>query len=175
LNSECDHIIRTWAEAVHAQRPQIVVLVIGAWEVFDHEIDGTDLTVGSRRYAAYLTSRLERARRGLSYDHSTLVIPNVPCYGQVSFTPVDHAQASIRDDPERVAAVNQIVNDFVGAHPDGVRGVDLAGFLCPQGSYRDTAHGVQMRYDGVHFSKPGAARTWQWLMPRLLELAGRGG
>jgi peptidoglycan/LPS O-acetylase OafA/YrhL len=175
LNSECTHIIRTWTEAVHAQRPQIVVLVIGAWEVFDHEIDGSDLTVGSQRYAAYLTSRLERARRRLSYDDSTLVIPNVPCYGQLSSTPMDHAEASIRDNPDRVAAVNEIVDNFIDAHPDDVRGVDLAGFLCPRGSYRDTADGVQMRYDGVHFSKPGAARTWHWLMPRLLKLAGRGG
>jgi peptidoglycan/LPS O-acetylase OafA/YrhL len=175
LNTDCKHIIRTWMEAVHAQRPQVVVLVIGAWEVFDHEIDGADLTVGSQRYATYLTARLERARTLLSYDDSTLVIPNVPCYGQVSSTPVDQAQASIREDPERVAAVNQIIGRFVGAHPGDVRRVDLAGFLCPTGSYLDTTDGVQMRYDGVHFSKPGAAKTWQWLMPRLLKLAGRGG
>jgi peptidoglycan/LPS O-acetylase OafA/YrhL len=174
LNSECTHIIRTWAEAVNAQRPQIVVLVIGAWEVFDHEIDGTDLTVGSQRYAAYLTSRLERARSRLSYDDSTLVIPNVPCYGQATAS-VGHDLAPIRNDPERVAAVNQIIGRFVGAHPGDVRAIDLAGFLCPRGSYRDTADGVQMRYDGVHFSDPGAAKTWRWLMPRLLKLAGRGG
>jgi hypothetical protein len=158
------------------QRPQIVVLIIGAWEVFDHEVGGTDLTVGSQRYATYLTSRLERARRLLSYDASTLVIPNVPCYGQVPSTPLlDHAQAPIRNDPDRVAAVNEIIARFVDTHRADVRSVNLAGFLCPGGSYRDTIADVQMRYDGVHFSRPGAAKTWGWLLPQLLRLAGRGG
>jgi peptidoglycan/LPS O-acetylase OafA/YrhL len=174
FNTDCNRIIRTWAEAVHAQRPQIVVLIIGAWEVFDHQVDGSDLTVGSRRYATYLTSRLERAQRLLSYDDSRLVIPNVPCFGQAS-TSVGHDLAPIRNDPQRVAAVNRIIGRFVNAHPGDVHRVDLAGLLCPGGSYRDVMEGVQMRYDGVHFSKPGAAKTWQWLIPRLLKLARRGG
>jgi peptidoglycan/LPS O-acetylase OafA/YrhL len=175
LNIECRDLIRTWGEAVHAQRPQIVVLIIGAWEVFDHEVGGTDLTVGSQRYATYLTSRLERVRKVLSHDDRTLVIPKVPCYGQESSATGGHDLASIRNDPERVAAVNKIIARFVADHPAGVRSVDLAGFLCPGGSYVDTIDGVQMRYDGVHFSRPGAAKTWRWLLPRLLRLTNRGG
>jgi hypothetical protein len=148
---------------------------MGAWEVFDHEVGGSDLTVGSPRYAAYLTSRLERVRRLTTSDGAILVIPNVPCFGQESSGIGGHDLAPIRDDPERVKIVNQIIAKYVAAHPADVRSVDLAGRLCPGGSYPDTVDGVNVRYDGVHFSEPGAAKTWRWLLPRLLGLTGTGG
>ena len=175
FNAECKDILRTWAQAMHAQEPQIVVLIIGAWEVFDHEVGGSDLTVGSPRYATYLTSRLERVRRLTASNGAMLVIPNVPCFGEESSAIAGHDLAPIRDNPERVKIVNQIIATFVTAHPTDVRSVDLAGRLCPGGSYPDTIDGVDVRYDGVHFSEAGAAKTWRWLIPRLLRLPDNGG
>ena len=95
---------------------------------------------------------------------------NVPCYRQrqAGLGP----ESAVRNDPARVAWLNQVLARFVAARRDRVVLLDLHGLLCPGGRYRDRLDGRQVRDDGVHFSPDGADLVWRWLSPQLRRLAG---
>jgi len=171
-NAKCDSAFTNWQSAVNAARPQAVMLSLGAWEVFDHIVDGKVEKVTSRAYADYLTARLQESHDILTSTGAHLFIPDVPCFAEPEAGELRENFAAIRNDPERAAAVNQVIDDFAASHSDTTV-IELSSWLCPDGRYQATRDGIQMRYDGVHFTVPGGARAWgAVLMPAILGAEG---
>lgn len=168
-NHECDKVLDVWGEAVAKRKPQAVLMTIGSWEVFDHVVDGKVLAATGDQYAAYLRDRLEKARAVLTAHGAQLLLTNVPCYHQASERPSGHDLAPDRNDPKRAEAVNRVLTGFAAAHPDDTTVLDLAGYLCPGGRFAAEKNGVQMRPDGLHFSRAGANLVWRWLMPQIVQ------
>jgi len=168
-NPECDNIFDDWSNAVAAAKPSDVVLSMGAWEVFDHVIDGNIVSENSSEYADYLSSQLDRALEALTAEGAHLFIPNVPCFDQPSYRLNGSDDiAPIRNDPSRAAAVNVVLDDFAIGHPDTVTVIDGSSWLCPGGQYEAERDDVELRYDGVHFTKEGGSLYWrQLLMPAI--------
>ena len=167
-NSACDSQLERWRTAVSHARPKAVVLSLGAWEVFDHVVDGRVLSATSPEYAAYLRGRLETAGEILTADGAQLLIPTVPCYDQPSFrlNGIDD-MAPYRNDPARARAINRVLHQYAQGKP-GVTIVDAASWLCPDGHYTPSRDGVRIRDDGVHFTHAGGALFWnQVLMPAI--------
>jgi hypothetical protein len=50
--------------------------------------------------------------------------------------------------------------------------LDFHAFACPGGVFTAEVGGQAQRTDGVHFTLAGAARAWQWLLPRIVDAAG---
>jgi peptidoglycan/LPS O-acetylase OafA/YrhL len=170
LNPACLTWPRLWSLDVTKVKPDVTVMVIGAWEIYDKKVDGQVLTVGSPRYAQYLNGELQTAYDILSRDSGRIAVLNVPCYHQEN-TGSDGAAAQIRDDPARGAWLNQLIGRFVAEHSAKMSLVDLRDFLCPGGQYVARMDGVQVRDDGVHFTPDGADVVWRWLGPILRKLA----
>jgi peptidoglycan/LPS O-acetylase OafA/YrhL len=170
-NPECDKIFDDWSNAVAAARPSDVVLSLGAWEVFDHVIDGKIVSENSSEYADYLSRQLDRALEALTAEGAHLYIPNVPCFDQPSYRLNGSDDiAPIRNDPSRAAAVNVVLDDFAAGHPDTVTVIDGSSWLCPGGQYEAERDGVELRYDGVHFTKEGGSLYWRHLlMPAIKQ------
>ncbi|HEY3013962.1 MAG TPA: acyltransferase family protein [Nocardioides sp.] len=173
-NETCDDEFENWRNTVARAKPQAVLLSMGAWEVFDHVVDGRILTATSREYADYLTGRLTEATKILTAGGAHLFIPDLACYGQPSAELQGVDIAGIRNDPDRIAAVNDVLYGFARAHPDQVTVIRVSDWLCPDGVYQDEIDGVRVRYDGVHYSSPkeggdqGGATAWrQVLMPAI--------
>lgn len=168
-NSTCTQQLDDWRKAVDAAKPQAVVLSLGAWEVFDHVIDDTIVSATSSEYAGYLGTRLDDALAILTAGGAHLYVPNVPCYAQPSYTLTGEDIAPIRNDPERAQAVNDVLETFAAAHPDTVTLVDVASWLCPGGEDQEERDGIDVRYDGVHYSLDGGALVWKRVLMPVID------
>ncbi|MBB2891360.1 acyltransferase family protein [Flexivirga oryzae] len=169
VQSDCSDIFQHWAEGVSGTHPKVVVWTLGPWEVYDHYIDGKTLKVGSAAYARYLQSRLQEGLTAMNKAgrHGPLVIPTVPCLGQPKYMVNGVDMAPERNDPKRAAAVNGILVAFAAKHPRTIHLVDPGELVCPSGTFTKKVNGVQLRQDGVHYTKAGAAAFWKWLMPQI--------
>jgi hypothetical protein len=77
------------------------------------------------------------------------------------------------DDPLRVTRLNEIIRRVALRHPGVVSVVDLNAKTAKDGAYTRTLEGVQLRYDGVHFTPTGARWLGPWLLPQLEVLGPR--
>lgn len=162
---DCETWPAKWSEAVESHRPDVSVLMVGGWEVFDHVIDGEYLALGTPEYRTYLEGQLDRGLDILTRYGGDVVIVTVPCMGFMPSPPWPGA-GDERADPERTQWVNDIFVD-TAAERDDVHVIDLASWLCPDGEYVNEVDGVEIRYDGLHFTGEGASVVWNWLMPRV--------
>jgi len=155
-----------------ANSPDVVLITLGSWEVYDHYINGRQLTVGTAAYRRALLASLDEGLGYLSTRRKPRVaLLNVPCYDERD---ADQSGSSLpRNDPARVRWVNGVFKEFAQRHSDQVELIDFADFLCPGGRPLAKVHGIELRPDGVHFSLQSSSIVWRWLAPQLIDLAHR--
>ncbi len=72
------------------------------------------------------------------------------------------------DNPTRIDHWNRLLAKYVQQRADpGVVLIDLNAFVSPKGTYDNTLHGTELRYDGVHFNPDAGVLVFQWLLPQL--------
>jgi peptidoglycan/LPS O-acetylase OafA/YrhL len=170
LDTNCLNWPDLWRVDVAKVKPDISLMAVGAWEIYDKKVDGQVLRVGTASYAQYLDGELQTAYNILAPTSGRIAMFNVPCYHQRD-TGTGGAGAEIRNDPARGAWLNQVFSQFVAAHAAKMSMIDLRDYVCPGGRYVDRMDGVQVRDDGVHFTPDGADVIWRWLGPQLRKLA----
>ena len=147
-----------------AERPDLVLLWIGAWEVFDQRVGGTDYRVGTGRYATLLEDQIQALVDEFRAAGVPTVLPLVPCFGPSPVYPVE------RLDPDRIAWVNARVRAVALRNRGWVRLVDPTPQLCgADGKTRERNEaGVEIRPDGAHFESDSAVWFWNtWLAGEL--------
>lgn len=148
--SQAADLWRWWAASTD---PDVVVLGLGAWEVYDRELpDGERLAVGTDAWARWVDAGLERLVTDLAgaAPRAVIAVADVPCY-----TEHNHAlggPTSPRNDPARVAAVDDVVAAFVARHPARVVTMPWSTWLCGE----EPAE----RPDGVHLAPDSARALW---------------
>ena len=170
LPAQCARWPSMWRAGVARVRPDVALLVVGAWEVYDKRVGDRTLRVGTAEYERYLDGELRLAYDTLAQGSRRIAMLNVPCYRQrdAGLGP----DAAVRNDPARVTWLNQVLARFVAARRHRMTLLDLRGLLCPGGRQVDRLDGRLLRDDGVHFSPDGADLVWRWLGPQLRRLAG---
>ncbi len=167
---ECAGTSEDWAYAV-TQQPDVIVLVAGAWEVYDRKIGDRTYRVGTPAYDRLITTHLEDVRAFFrARTDVPLVIEDVPC-----MRPPDlglGAAKGARADDARVAWVNGVFRRFAAAHPHDVSMLAVSQYACPGGHPRDTVDGVTLRPDGAHYDPKATTALWNWMVPRLLRTPG---
>ena len=166
----CEGWPALWAKRAEELKPHVVVVLLGAWEVYDRRYNGATLKVGTPAYAAYLSERLEFAIGVLSdQGKRPVVLLTAPCYqGQLVG---ERRKWKARNDPRRRDAVNRVIREVAIRHPEDVTLLDLQGYVCPTGEYQSQVDGVSLHEDGVHYTEEGAHLVWEWMTPRLEALA----
>jgi peptidoglycan/LPS O-acetylase OafA/YrhL/lysophospholipase L1-like esterase len=167
FDTECAQWPDAWERAVEVRLPDLAVVQIGAWEVFDHVVGGEVLEVGSAAYAERLGERLRLGIDRLAHLGTPVVLVEVPCMGS---DPRRLRADGERQDADRVAAVNAVIDDVAATHPAVAGLVRTKDLLCDGDRGRATLDGVPLRVDGVHFSPEGAAVLWPHLSSRIEEL-----
>jgi peptidoglycan/LPS O-acetylase OafA/YrhL len=168
-NEECSGWPLRWRKTVDEYQPSVAVVLVGAWDVVDHRINGDILPVGTDAWVLYMTHQLDTATDVLSARGARVVLLTSPCFGQP-----DSGLDGIpeRSDPARLRALNDVLRTYAKAHAARVSLMDLHGFLCPRGTYTSTVDGVNARDpDGTHLSPDGSKLVWRWLA-RQLRVAG---
>jgi peptidoglycan/LPS O-acetylase OafA/YrhL len=168
---KCPGVFDDWRDKVTDFDPEVSVIMAGAWEVVDHQVDGRVLRVGTDEYRRHLLQRLDEGLDILTRGgRSPAVLLGVPCYGR-SRSAVDARIEDARSDVERTSWVDGVFREAAAAHAGVVTFVDLAAYLCPAGRYVAELQGVPLRGDGVHFTAEGGRVLWHWLAPQLERLA----
>ena len=168
----CSALRQAWDYGL-AQKPDLVLFEVGAWEVYNRVIQGTDHKVFTADYERVIDQRLQLY---LDYFTSRTRAPvamlDVPCMRPTEFDL--GGGPNVRGDDRRVAWLNGVFRRFAARHASQLRIVPISPFLCPGGTYRKAIDGVTLRYDGVHFNTPALKFVWAYLTPKLLGLASPG-
>jgi len=164
---ECSRWRTEWTDAVVQVEPDLSVVMVGAWEVLDHRVDGLDVRFPDPGWFDVVGTAVRDAIAIAGAGDTPVALLAVPCMRQA---PDSVLQSLARNDPARVEAFNAVVREEASAHPD-VQVVDLADRLCPDGVYLDEVDGAPVRYDGVHLTTEGANFVWTWLVDELGPLS----
>jgi len=143
---------KQWTGDVSTFRPDAVVVMAGAWDVFDAVMpDGSVAHAGSKEFDATYVRDIGALVDTLSATGAPVVVVKPPCYGKSQLVGTD-PQISERRDAVRLAAIDTAWTHAARRH--GARMLDLDSVLCP-GGIADAA----VRPDGAHFDGAGADRV----------------
>jgi hypothetical protein len=149
----CPDALDLWRWWVVDTQPDVVVLAVGAWEVYDRRLpDGSRMDVGTAEWAAWVDAGLERVLTALAADapQARIAVTEVPCYEERNLGL--GGPASARNDPARQAAVNEVIDAVVARHPARLVVLPWTPWLCDTDDYA--------RGDGVHLEPPAAHALW---------------
>ena len=158
---ECDAWPSRWSQRINHDRPDVVLLIIGRWEVVDRVNEGHWTHIGDDAYDAYLRGELTRALNILASTGAHVVVTTEP-YNRRG----ERADGSLypEDQPARADRWNTLLRSVIGKRPN-VTVLDLNKKLGPDGYYTNKVDGIKMRIDGVH-PTPEAVK---WLTPWLAD------
>ena len=158
---ECDAWPARWAQRIGHEKPDVVLLVVGRWEVVDRMNEGSWTHIGEPGYDAYLRSELNRALDIVGSTGARVVVTTEP-YNRRAEKP--DGSLYPEDQPIRVERWNALLRSVVEQRPNASV-LDLNKKLSPNGYYQTRVDGIRVRSDGVH-PTPEAV---EWLTPWLVE------
>ncbi len=158
---ECATWPQDWAKDVAQVDPDVVLVVIGRWEVMDRTYKGQWTRIGDNAFDTDLDSELATALSTLSSHGAVVTFATAPYYKRGE---QPNGGLYPEDETWRVDRWNQLLRAFVAQNGSATL-VDLGGLLAPQGKMTYTVDGVTVRAsDGVHITPQGG----RWLAPQLL-------
>ncbi|MEX1007233.1 MAG: acyltransferase family protein [Acidimicrobiia bacterium] len=166
---ECDDWNQRWVNRIVEFQPNVVVLLTGAWDLLDREIDGRQYSPGSVGFDRYFLSELGEATRLLASQGANIVVLTTPFFSRPEL--VGGSESFPEYEPWRVDRVNALLRDYVVAHPSAYELIDLNRYVSPGGRFAEYLRGVRIRDDGVHFTVEGAGMVAAWLVPQLERVA----
>ncbi len=167
LAGSCGGWLGQWTSRARNLRPQLALVMIGAWDVFDRSGPAPVLAFGSPAWDRHFTAALGSAVAALRAAGAQVVLSLLPCY-----RPVDKPGSGWwpeRGDDSRTRHVNVLLKALAVADPRHVFTVDPPARFCG-----DLARNLDYRWDGVHYYKPGSALYFQTVIPQLLAVPGPG-
>jgi peptidoglycan/LPS O-acetylase OafA/YrhL len=167
LDEDCVDWPTRWRAYVEAFDPDAVVLLAGAWDLYDREVGGHVLEFGSRDADEYLASEVTEAVDVLGSAGATVFLLTTPYY-----TPHDIAVVSTapRFEAARIDALNGTYNEVAERLAGRARVLDLNGFVASASS--DGMRSSDLSGDGVHFTNSGADVVARWLARALGAVVG---
>jgi SGNH domain (fused to AT3 domains) len=155
-----------WPFLVAAERPQVVALGLGRWEVSDHLLDGTWVHVGEPAWDAHLAGRLQSAIAIFHRFGAKVVLFTMPYIDPTDRQP-DGAPWS-ENSSARARAYNALVRHVARADRREVTVIDLNRMLAPNGAYTASVAGVGVRSaDRIHVSVPGGVLLQREILPAV--------
>ncbi len=158
---------REWADA--AAGNDVALVVIGAWDVFDIDDDGTRYVFATPSWDEHFVTNLKSGIDAMLAEGTNVALLEVAC-----MRPQDVEGAGVpalpeRGDDARAAHVNDLLRETAASYDspqvEFVKGPDA---WC---SDEAIATDLGYRWDGVHVYKPGANLIYTAVAPELLRLA----
>ncbi len=150
----CDNWRGLWPFLTAAERPQVVALGLGRWEVTDHLLNGQWVHVGEPAWDAHLTADFRAAISIFHTFGARVVLFTMPY-----IDPNDRQSDGLpwsENTPASVQAYNALVHQVARSDPRQVSVIDLNRMLSPHGVYTASLDGVDVRLpDGIHISQAG--------------------
>ena len=166
LGAECAGWAQKWHDHVAADQAQIGLVMIGAWDVFDVEVDGRQLAFGTPAWDAYFHQQLAKGIRAVRTAGATVALAELPCYRPISAGGLPALPE--RGDDSRTGHINTLLEQAAADDPHHVVTVKPPRAFCAN---EKIANDVNYRWDGVHYYIPGASLFMSAVGPQLLAIA----
>lgn len=163
----CGDWVEHWAETTEGA--DVALIVLGAWDVFDIEIDGTTYPFASPELDAMFVGNLTTGIDVIASGGTRVAVLEAACMRPVSAEGAAVPPLPERADDERVAHMNMLLRRAVEGRPDVATFVEGPDEWCNDEAI---ATDIGYRWDGVHVYKPGANLIYEKIAPELLALAG---
>jgi peptidoglycan/LPS O-acetylase OafA/YrhL len=157
-----------WAHQLATVRPNVVMILVGRWEVANRTYHGRWTNILNPSYAAYVQRQLGSAVRLAGSQGAKVMLLTAPCYDSGE---QPNGSGWPEDSPKRLAAFNAIVRRVAATSANSTL-VNFEPLACPSGHYQTYIEGVDARYDGVHFTLGGGVVFESSLFP-IAEQLGR--
>jgi peptidoglycan/LPS O-acetylase OafA/YrhL len=154
-----------WAST--AEDNDVVLVVLGAWEVFDIGIGDEVVRFGSPAHDRMLTAALADGLDRITSAGAVAAVLEVPCMRPVESSGARVPPLPERGDDARTRHLDELFRSVVADHP-GALFVDGPDWCTDE----EIATDVDYRWDGVHVYRRGANYVYEAIAPRLLQIAG---
>ena len=165
--ADCGGWASKWGAAALESQSNLALVVVGAWDVFDVEVDGRAVGFGTAAGDQRFVDGLQQGIDALVGAGAHVALLEVAC-----MRPQDVKGAGVpalpeRGDDARVAHLNDLMRQVAAARPDTVTFVDGPTQWC---SDPVVSADLGYRWDGVHVYKPGANLIYETIAPALLAI-----
>jgi hypothetical protein len=162
----CDNWRALWPFVIAGQRPQVVALGLGRWEITDHLLNGRWVHIGEPAWNDHLTADLQSAIAILHSFGAKVVLLTMPYVDPSNRQP--DGQPWPENTPARVQAYNALVQQVARTQPGVVNVLDLNRMLSPDGVFTASLSGVDVRAaDGIHISLSGGELLQSQILPAV--------
>ena len=155
-----------WQAALKRTSTATPLVMTGAWDIYDHEIDGTRVRFGTQAWHDLVFNSTRAALQLLTVKSATVYLFELPCFGAGDVT----VPSQERSDPTRIAAMNAIYQQIAATTPR-VQIIRWRTLVCPDGHRVETIdHARLWQADEAHLTEGGAVVVWKWLLkqyPRI--------
>jgi len=164
--SGCAGWEQEWSAAAQQASAEVALVVLGAWDVFDVQLDGQSLPFAGEANDQRFVTGLQKGIDALSAVGTKVALLEVAC-----MRPQDVKGAGVpalpeRGDDSRVSHVNDLLRRVAAANPATTTFVTGPAEYCAEPIASDLAY----RWDGVHAFKPGAKLTMEAIAAQLLAI-----
>jgi peptidoglycan/LPS O-acetylase OafA/YrhL len=164
--SECPDHNEYWSQLVAAQKPDVVLLLSGAWDLYARDWGNGVVVPGDEEFDRRYVEALTESLKILTTGGAEVVLMTTPC-----FAPAPGESAGPQHEPKRAQHLSELqrttAEQFSENFPKSVVTlVDLNHVTC-DGGFTSTRDGVNWRPDGSHFSIDGSQVAARWLLDEL--------
>jgi peptidoglycan/LPS O-acetylase OafA/YrhL len=165
--ANCVGFEKSWAKSATKARADVVLVVIGAWEVLDLKINGFTFAFNTAPADTMFRTQMQRGIDALRATGATVALLEVAC-----MRPVDSKGGPVpalpqRGDDMRTRHLNELLREIAAPEDDGVFFVSGPKEWC---SDPKISTSLSYRWDGVHAYKPGAKLIFETIATSILQL-----
>ncbi len=162
--SICSDWLDAWANA--ATGTDVALVVLGAWDVFDLEIDDVAFPFASAEFDSLFTTQLTKGVDTMIAAGAKVALLEMACMRPQQIEGAGVPVLPERGDDDRVAHLNDLQRNVADSRPD-VTFVEGPDEWC---NSEEIASDLGYRWDGVHVYKPGANLIYETIAPALLAI-----
>ncbi len=169
LSSDCGSWESRWSDKAGQLKPDIALVNLGAWDVFDIELDGKRMAFGSPAWDAYFSQQLDLGIKILVRSGAQVAMSEVPCFRPVAAGGLPKLPERGMDD--RTRHLNALIEEAAAKWPGRAFLVKPPAEFCKDPTISKS---LAYRWDGTHYYKPGAKLYFDVVTPQLLKVPSRG-
>ncbi|MEY4147279.1 MAG: hypothetical protein RL278_835 [Actinomycetota bacterium] len=165
--ANCSGFETKWAKSAASSRADVALVVIGAWEVMDLQINSLLFKLNTVPADTIFKTQLQRGIDALRKQNVAVALLEVACMRPVESKGGPVPPLPQRGDDSRTGHLNALMREVAAPENDGVYFVSGPKEWC---SDPKVANSLSYRWDGVHVYKPGAKLILESIAPALLQI-----
>ena len=165
--ANCKGFETKWAKSAAQANADVALVVVGAWEVMDLQINSFLFKVNTVPADTIFKTQLQRGIDALRKQRVAVALLEVACMRPVESKGGPVPPLPQRGDDTRTGHLNALMREVAEPENDGVYFVNGPKEWC---SVPKVANSLSYRWDGVHVYKPGAKLILESIAPALLQI-----